>query len=121
MIEHILIISLIVFAIHYTMLDGEIFGILQQIPLGKLADPIRDCPVCMVPWYGAIICLLLGWYDWPLVLPAALGLNAVITRLQPDKDSPSIIPILEKIAENVKETKPDGRAKPSVVKRANRI
>lgn len=95
--EFALIISLTVFAIHYTMQPGEIFGKLgdnfdTNLP-DKLKPPVFDCPVCMVPWYGTVIYFLLvgihhatfgGWFV--AVIPA-MGLNAVLVKLFPDKDS----------------------------------
>lgn len=63
MMELIFVISMIVFAVHYTMQDGEIFGIAQKVNLGKMADPLRDCPVCMVPYYGSIAYWFIGDRD----------------------------------------------------------
>lgn len=104
MIQHIIIISLSAFAIHYVFQAGEIFGIAQRIPLGKLADPIRDCPVCMVFWYGTGIYLAAwhtGWQDWLLTVIPALGLNAVLVKLMPDKESPTLHGELETISERL--------------------
>jgi len=74
------------------MQDGEIFGIAQKLKLGKLSDPLRDCPVCMVPWYGTAIYLLIGYgvgfTDWFLTIIPAMGFNVVLTKLFPDKESP---------------------------------
>ncbi len=83
MIEHIAIISLIVLAIWYTMQDGEIFGRLGNwlsiTAPSWIQNPLYDCPVCMVPYYGAVVCLILGWPVW-LVIPA-MGLNVIIVKV----------------------------------------
>lgn len=88
MIEQILVVSLIVIAIWYTMLDGEIFGRLGNWFVVNLPawahNPAFDCPVCMVPWYGTVICLLLG-YPWWTIFPA-MGLNVIIVKIwRPDE------------------------------------
>ena len=93
---NILITSFTVFAIWYTMLEGEIFGkagiwFNQHLPT-KLHQPVYDCPVCMVMWYGTAIYWAV-WHvsvlDWLLTVPAAMGLNAVITKLWPKDCEPS--------------------------------
>lgn len=92
MTEKIFIISLIVFAIWYTMLPGEIFGKLglwfsKHLP-DKLHGPVYECAVCMSFWYGTIIYWLnwSSWREWILVVPASMGLNVVITHLWPEKN-----------------------------------
>jgi hypothetical protein len=94
MIEYIIIISLIVQSIWYSMQEGEIFGGLgewlrRHLP-GRLHSPVFDCPVCMTPWYG--LGLLVIWFFivgagpevklWPFVLIAAMGVNVVISKLE---------------------------------------
>lgn len=92
MIEKVIIISLIVFAIHYTMQHGEIFGFLgdwfnKALP-SSIHGPVYDCVVCMAPWYGSIIYWMV-WrvrvIEWLIVVIAAMGLNAIINQLSPDK------------------------------------
>lgn len=89
MLERIVIISLIVFAIWYTMLDGEIFGKLGKwfgrVLPSWLHSPVFECPVCMAFWYGLILCFVFGWPLWMPV--ASLGLNAVITKFFRDDDA----------------------------------
>lgn len=94
----IVIISLLVFAIHYAFLPGEIFGfvdkwwdnmqlkILKGAPMvslkpekykrqaqlynltEKLKQPLFSCPVCMVPWHGTYLYWFIPWQR--LWLPA---------------------------------------------------
>lgn len=90
MIEHIAIISLIIFAIWYTMLEGEIFGSLgrwfeRTLP-GWIQQPLHECPVCMAPYYGTAIYWLafgVNVRDWLLTVIPAMGLNVVVMRLWP--------------------------------------
>lgn len=91
--EHLLKISFAVFAIWYSMQEGEIFGATQKLKLGKLAEPLRDCPVCMCPWYGSAIYWIfwhLSWQDWIMTVIPAMGLNAILVKLFPDKETPGI-------------------------------
>lgn len=90
----IIVIALIVFAIHYTMQDGEIFSFLgdlfNRLPRA-LHNPTYECPVCMTPWYGSALYWLVfhvSIIDWIVTVIAAMGLNAVILKLAPDKDVP---------------------------------
>lgn len=93
MIEKIVIISLVVFAIWYTMQEGEIFGTLgkwfyNNLPK-KIHNPIFDCSVCMAPWYGSLIywTVMPGTLkEWPIVVISSMGLNVVITRLWPERN-----------------------------------
>lgn len=103
---HIVIISLFVFAIHYCFQEGEVFGFTQRIRLGWFADPLRDCPVCMIAWWGSLIYGLAwhgGWAGWILCVGPALGLNAVLVKLFPDKETPSLHGELENIADKIHE------------------
>lgn len=113
---HILQLSFIIFAVWYTMQDGEIFGVLgnlfSRLPV-VFHNPLYDCPVCMTPWYGTPITIFIFHVYDPLqiiliVIPA-MGLNAIILKLAPDKDSPGyyselgdIVPPLKAIAEHMK-------------------
>ncbi len=88
MIE-ILKISLAVFALWYCFLEGEIFGAAQRIKLGKMSNPLRDCPVCMVPWWGSLFYWV--WFagsleNYIMTIICSLGLNAVTVHLFPKKD-----------------------------------
>lgn len=88
MLEQSFIISMIVMAIWFTMQEGEIFGRVQKYSHWKIAPALFDCPICMVPWYGSILYVLI-WgvsWQWPVVVIAAMGINAAINKLSP-KDS----------------------------------
>lgn len=110
----IIIISLLVFAIHYTMLPGEIFGFIdtryERLAeraanknrmrlynfLCRIKEPLIACPVCMAPWYGTALYWLIPWpriglpahdlVDWAIIIIAALGLNSIIVRTFKDSD-----------------------------------
>lgn len=89
----IFIVSTIVFAIWYSMQDGEIFGAAQKINLGKVADPLRDCPVCMAPWYGSAVYWIFWHHDatqWILTIIPAMGVNVILIKLFPDKETPGL-------------------------------
>lgn len=105
--EHIFILSFLVFAIHYTMQEGEIFEglgkLFSRLP-SYVHDPLYDCPVCMVPWYGSIIFLIFWQGDvteWIMTIFPAMGLNAIILKLAPDKDTPGLHHELGEITERL--------------------
>lgn len=86
---------MMVFAIWFTMQEGEIFGFVQKYSHWKVAPPLFDCPICMVPWHGSVIYVIL-WgvnWQWPVVVIAAMGINAVINKLAP-KDTIDVIKII---------------------------
>ena len=92
MLEKIIIISLIVFAIWYTMQEGEIFGklgnLFNRILPAWMHNPIYDCPVCMNFWYGVPLYWLIygsNWRECFIVAIAGIGFNCIITRLWPEK------------------------------------
>jgi hypothetical protein len=82
MLEKAFIIGFMVFAIHYTMLPGEIFSkisdwLFNHIP-ERLRQPLFACPICMVPWYGSVIYWLLwgtSLTEWIVVMITAVGIN----------------------------------------------
>lgn len=86
MIEKVFICSFIVFAIWYSMQEGEIFGRLgrwlENLP-EWMHNPVFDCPVCMTPWYGTVIYWIV-WggsvKEWLVVIIAAMGLSAIIVK-----------------------------------------
>lgn len=90
-------ISMMVFAIHYTMQEGEIFGFVGKwlhdwLP-PKYHQPVFECPVCMAPWYGTLIYWIFwhqGKKEWIICIIAAMGLNAVLMKLFPDKETPGV-------------------------------
>lgn len=53
----------------------------------KLHKPTYECSVCMAPWYGSIIYLVMWGWHWHLIptVLASAGLNAIIVRLWPEK------------------------------------
>lgn len=93
MLVEIVIIALIVFAIHFTLQQGEIFGkfgdaLYDNLP-EKMHDPVFNCPVCMTPWHGTLIYWLIFGYgveDWLITVVSAMGLVVVILKLAPEKD-----------------------------------
>lgn len=105
---HIFQLSFIVFAIWYTMQDGEIFGALGHL-FSRLPqvfhNPLYDCPVCMTPWYGTPIAIFLFHVYDPiqiiLIVIPAMGLNAIILKLAPDKDTPGYHAELQNISDAV--------------------
>ena len=93
MMTHIFIISFFVYAIHYCFQEGEIFGIFQKINLYRMADPFRDCQVCMVPYYGSFVYWIFihgSFGNYILTIIPAMGLNVIINRLSPDKETPGL-------------------------------
>lgn len=87
MIEQIIIIALTVFAIWQTFQEGHIFHKVAIVLEKKLPEvvhkPVFLCPICMCPYYGLMVCLLLGFDLW-LPVPA-MGLVAVIVNFMPDE------------------------------------
>lgn len=88
MIEKILIISLWVFGYCCTFWEGMIFGNIgnwldERLPWW-IAKPLYQCYICSCLWWGtAIYWIFLGsdWKEWFLVIIAAMGLNAVLSKL----------------------------------------
>lgn len=99
MLEHSLIIALLVLSIWYTMQEGEIFAgvgrFFSKVAPSKLHDPLYECPVCMSFWYGSALYGLFPWHkvgfgearliEWPIVVIVAMGINAALNKLSPDK------------------------------------
>lgn len=87
------VISMLVFAIWYTMLPGEIFGIVNTWFSNlneKLKQPFYACPVCMVPWHGTYIYWLIPWHhhwiEWIIAVLVAMGINVITTRMFPHEN-----------------------------------
>ena len=97
MIEKIIITGLIVLSIWYSMQEGEIFGFVTVWGEKHLKEcwqqPIFACNVCMSPYYGSIVYWGLGWIgiwntslaQWPVIAIGAMGFNAALNKLAPDK------------------------------------
>lgn len=86
MLEHAFIIGFMAFSIYYTLLEGEIFGWLgtwfsEHTPVW-MHQPLFDCPICMVPWYGFWVYFLLWGLSWFLIptLMTAMGINYILNR-----------------------------------------
>jgi hypothetical protein len=88
MIEKIFITSFLVYAIWYTLQDGEIFsfigGYFYRVLPPALHNPFFECVICMAPWYGSII----YWVVWHnsiiecfTVILSSMGLNYIISKL----------------------------------------
>lgn len=84
MVVNALIIAMIVLFIHSTTWEGMIFeGIKKLIkPEGKLYKPIYGCPICMTPWWGTLIYLILlsqhpTLREWFLTIGLACGFSVI--------------------------------------------
>lgn len=91
MIERAFIIAMLVLSIWYTMKEGEIFeslGLWFEKNLPKaIHPPVFECPVCMSPWYGSALYVIIfgvNWW-WPVVVITAMGINAALNKLSPEK------------------------------------
>jgi hypothetical protein len=85
MLEQSFIIALLVLAIHYVFQEGEIFGFMQRFSHWKIAPALFDCNVCMSPWYGSVLYVIIygvNWH-WPIVVLCAMGINAAINKMSP--------------------------------------
>lgn len=93
MLDHSIIIALLVLSIWYTMQEGEIFGKLgiwfyNNLP-AKIHPAVFECNVCMSAWYGSALYIILygiNW-QWPVVVIGAMGINIVINKWSPDKET----------------------------------
>jgi hypothetical protein len=95
MLEQATIIALLVLSIWYTYQEGEIFGFVQkwETSIGKPFQALFGCNVCMTPWYGSVLYWLIyglwlnvaTWQAWLVVVITAMGINAAINKLSPDK------------------------------------
>lgn len=92
MIETALIIAFVVLFLHATTWEGMVFQIVAE-KLHTLPEwmkkPLYDCPICMAPWWGSVILLLMclhsgDWLDplsWLLLVFAAGGINTVLIHI----------------------------------------
>lgn len=93
MLDIIIILSLITFALWWCFQVGEIFGIVhkwgRKLP-EKIQKPLYDCAVCMHPWWGTVSYWLIfgdsfkeDWQVWLVSIIAGIGFNAVMIKLWP--------------------------------------
>ena len=88
MLEKIFIISFWVFGFCCTFWEGMIFGKIgnwldDRLP-EWLAKPLYQCYICSCFWWGSLIYwVFLGdnWREWFIVVIAAMGVNAIISKL----------------------------------------
>jgi hypothetical protein len=98
MIEQIFIIAFLVLSIHYTMQPDEIFGKLGDWLEDHLPDRVHPavfaCNVCMAPYYGSVLYWLIPWqhvlWQWPVVIIGAMGVNVVINKWAPEKETKQV-------------------------------
>ena len=93
MIETAITISLIVFFIHATSWEGHINDWVRKFidPEHPISKPIYNCPICMTPWYGTII-LLIMQHEYSLtqcilILGAASGFSVVLALINMIEDN----------------------------------
>lgn len=101
MFEKIFIVTLIVWGVHVLFWDSMILGfisrwLMYRIPV-FIIKPLYACPVCMTPYYGTIVYIIMWKFDvadWGLTLFASMGLSGIIVSFIPetitieDDDSP---------------------------------
>lgn len=87
MIEYGFIIAMIINAINVCFWEAMIFqkvGDWMENRYPTLWKPIAGCIACMSPWWGGLICLILGWPALSILI--AMGINVLIIRWTPEKD-----------------------------------
>lgn len=85
-------ISLIILFIHATTWDGHIFSFVRNWidEKKKIAKPIYNCPICMTPWYGTALYLVLfkfSFLEWFLTIGVAAGFSVIYVLLIEIKDN----------------------------------
>jgi|SRR5215831_12599486 len=88
MIGHALVISLTVLFIYMICTEGMILHFVYKwfktwLP-ERLWKPVFSCPICMTPYYGTIIYLILyriGVLDGIFTITTAAGMNCVFVYL----------------------------------------
>lgn len=95
MIEKILIISLWVIGYCCTFWEGMIFeriGLWLETRLPEwIQKPLYACFICACFWWGSALYWLVwgnSWKEWAIVVIAAMGLNAAISKLIPKDPEP---------------------------------
>lgn len=79
-----IIISMIINSINVVFWEGHIFqkiGDYMESQYPTLWKPIGGCIICQTPWWGVLICLLLGWPYLSIIV--AMGINVLIVRWEP--------------------------------------
>lgn len=108
MFEHAAIIALTVLAIWYTFQEGEIFGFMQRFSNWKIAPALFECNVCMSPYYGSALYVIIygiNW-QWPVVVGCAMGINAALNKLSPHA-AEDLYYRIDNIERKIKDTHPD--------------
>lgn len=101
MIEFAVIIAFAVIFLHALTWPGMI---LQKVPVWCwdlpvwIKKPLYSCPICMTPWWGSlilvVICLCVGsWFSllaWLLIITTAGGINVVLSSIiHPHEQEPT--------------------------------
>lgn len=106
MLQISFIISFIVMFLHATTRKGHIFGFIYERTWNwsgwkkKLKKPLFDCPICMTPWWGALICVAMYYADfftfetftltvffkYILILFCAAGISTILIKFLPKFD-----------------------------------
>jgi hypothetical protein len=84
-IGYAFILAMIINAINVCFWEGHIFEkIGDRFEDYKWWKPVVGCIICMVPWWGAAICVPL---NWPVLsIPVAMGINTLIVRWSPKEE-----------------------------------
>ena len=88
MIEQIIVISLMITAIHVSMMNGMVFeklkdmlsSALDKMRLGWLKKPLYDCNICMGGIWTLVIYPLTWGISWQIipVMLGVIGVNVLI-------------------------------------------
>jgi hypothetical protein len=75
------IISMTIFFGHASTWDGQINSWVRKIinEDSKFSNPIYNCPICMTPWWGTLMYIVLwgwgGWREWIATVGCASGIS----------------------------------------------
>lgn len=84
---HVFIIVFVIQGISAAFWEGHIFekpGDWIERNHSTLWKPLVGCPICMSPWWGSAMQIVLWEYWNPLELIVVMGINAVIIRWSKD-------------------------------------
>lgn len=85
-LQRAFIIGLIVICIWACFLESMIFGKIRDIDMPDwLAQPLWNCPICMVPYYGSVVYWLVfkgSIIEWILVIMVAMGINTIFVKVK---------------------------------------